>query len=602
MNQQNFVPVLPDNAPFTPEQRAYLNGFLAGLFSRSPQPGIANGQTPIADAKPLTPLTILFGSQTGNAENLSKRVAKEAGKRGFAPTVHDLGKYATAQLASEQALLIVTSTYGDGEPPDNAKAFWEFLTSESAPKLARAKFSVLALGDTNYPKFCAFGKAVDERLEKLGATRSHPRTDCDVEYEEPFAKWMSGALGGLSSQCSVISVQSAPAAPSTPGVAALNADSLKTEYSKSNPFPAPMLANVRLNGDGSAKDTRHFAFSLGGSGLGYEAGDALGVRATNCAELVEEVVRALHCSGEEPVPDRDGKPASLREALVHHYEVTRIPSPLLKAVAERSGDAELLKLSAPGANGELTKFLWGREIIDLLHGHPTAKFTPTEFVALLKKLQPRLYSISSSPKAHPGEVHLCVGVVRYDSLGRSRKGVCSTFLAERVPTGGAVLVFVHHNKNFRPPANPDAPMIMVGPGTGIAPFRAFLEERRASGARGKNWLFFGDQRAATDFLFREEIETMQREGTLHRLDLAFSRDQAEKFYVQNRMLEHAKELYAWLEEGGGFYVCGDASRMAKDVDAALHQVIQTAGGKSAEEATAYVSALKKHKRYQRDVY
>ncbi len=223
-------------------------------------------------------------------------------------------------------------------------------------------------------------------------------------------------------------------------------------------------------------------------------------------------------------------------------------------------------------------------------------------IALLKKLQPRLYSISSSPKAHPGQVHLCVGVVRYDSLGRSRKGVCSTFLAERVPTGGAVSGFVHHNKNFRPSANPDAPMLMVGPGTGIAPFRAFLEERRATGAKGKNWLFFGDQRGATDFLFREELEAMQRDGTLTRLDLAFSRDQAEKIYVQTRMLEHAQELYAWLEEGGGFYVCGDASRMAKDVDAALHQVIQTAGGKTAEETTAYVAALKKDKRYQRDVY
>ncbi|MFM8469721.1 MAG: sulfite reductase flavoprotein subunit alpha [Limisphaerales bacterium] len=326
------------------------------------------------------------------------------------------------------------------------------------------------------------------------------------------------------------------------------------------------------------------------------------MRATNCPELAEEPLRALGRSGEEPVPDRDGKETSLREALVHHYEITRIPSPLLKAVAERSGDAELLKLTAPGTNGELTKVLWGREIIDLLHGHPTAKFTPTEFVALLKKLQPRLYSISSSPKAHPGEVHLCVGVVRYDSLGRARKGVCSTFLAERVPAGGAVPVFVHHNKNFRPPANPDAPMSMVGPGTGIAPFRAFLEERRASGAKGKNWLFFGDQRAGTDFLFREEVETMQRDGVLHRLDLAFSRDQAEKIYVQDRMLEHANELYAQLEAGAGFYVCGDASRMAKDVDAVLHQVIQTAGGKSAEEATAYVAALKKDKRYQRDVY
>lgn len=590
MNHQNFVPVLPDNAPFTAEQRAYLNGFLAGLFSRAPQPNLA---APAPESKPLTPLTILFGSQTGNAENLSKRIAKEAGKRGFAPTVQDLGKYATAQLASEQALLIVTSTFGDGEPPDSAKAFWEFLNSEAAPKLARTKFSVLALGDSNYPKFCAFGKSVDERLEKLGAQRGHPRTDCDVEYEEPFAKWMNGALGAL-----------APAAAPAPAATVVEAAPAKaaSTYSKSHPFPAPLLANVRLNGEGSAKDTRHFAFSLEGSGLSYNAGDALGVRPTNCAELAEELLRGLGRSGEEPVPDRDGKETPLREALIHHYEITRIPTPLLKAVAERSGDPELQKLTAPGATGEQSKYLWGREIIDLLHTHPAAKFSPSEFVALLKKLQPRLYSISSSPKAHPGQVHLCVGVVRYDSLGRARKGVCSTFLAERVPAGGVVPVFVHHNKNFHPPANPDAPMIMVGPGTGIAPFRAFLEERRASGAKGRNWLFFGDQRAATDYLFREEIETLQRDGTLTRLDLAFSRDQAEKVYVQTRMLEHAKELYAWLEEGGGFYVCGDASRMAKDVDATLHQVVQTAGGRSAEEATAYVAALKKDKRYQRDVY
>ncbi|MEQ2005490.1 MAG: sulfite reductase subunit alpha [Limisphaerales bacterium] len=597
----NFVPVLPDNAPFTPEQRAYLNGFLAGLFSRAPQPNLGGAAS---DSKPLTPLTILFGSQTGNAENLSKRIAKEAGKRGFAPTVQDLGKYATAQLVSESALLVVTSTYGDGEPPDNAKAFGEFLHSEAAPKLAQTKFSVLALGDTNYAKFCAFGKAVDAQLEKLGATRVHPRTDCDVEFEEAFAKWVDGALGALSAQGAdgekkslVISNQSEVAEDgSTP------TQSLITNYSRSRPFPAPLLANVHLNGKGSAKDTRHFEFALDGSGLSYEAGDALGVRPTNCAELAEELLRALGRSGEEPVPDRDGKETPLREALVHHYEITRIPQPLLKALAEKTGDAELLKYVAPDGSGDFAKFIWGREIIDLLHAHPAAKFAPTEFVALLRKLQPRLYSISSSPKAHPGQVHLCVGVVRYDSLGRPRKGVCSTFLAERVPTGGAVPVFVHSNKGFRPPANPDAPMIMVGPGTGIAPFRAFLEERRATGAKGKNWLFFGDQRAATDFIFRDELEAMQRDGTLTQLDLAFSRDQAEKIYVQTRMLEHGKELYAWLAEGGGFYVCGDASRMAKDVDAALHQIIQTAGGKSAEEATAYVAALKQDKRYQRDVY
>jgi sulfite reductase (NADPH) flavoprotein alpha-component len=359
---------------------------------------------------------------------------------------------------------------------------------------------------------------------------------------------------------------------------------------------------LKLNGEGSAKDTRHFEFRLEGSGLTYDAGDALCVRPTNCAELAEEIVRVLGCSGEEAVPDRDGKEVSLREALLHHYEITRIPTPFLKAIAERTGDADLTKLVSPTANGELTKFLWGREIIDLLHSHPVAKFAPKEFVSLLKKLQPRLYSISSSPKAHPGQVHLCVAVVRYDSLGRPRKGVCSTFLAERVPTGGVVPVFTHSNKAFRPPASGDASMIMIGPGTGIAPFRGFLEERQAVGAKGKNWLFFGDQKSSTDFLYREQIERFQKDGLLTRLDLAWSRDQNEKVYVQQRLLEHAREVWDWLEQGGAMYVCGDASRMAKDVDAALHQVIERAGSKTPEQAAEYVKKLKAQKRYQRDVY
>ena len=267
----------------------------------------------------------------------------------------------------------------------------------------------------------------------------------------------------------------------------------------------------------------------------------------------------------------------------------------------QTGDAGLQVLTGPTVNGELTKFLYGREIIDLLHAHPEAKFAPKEFVALLKKLQPRLYSISSSPKAHPGQVHLCVGVVRYDSLGRPRKGVCSTFLAERVPAGGVVPVSTHSNKAFRPPA-PDAPLIMVGPGTGIAPFRGFLEERQATGAKGRSWLFFGEQKSATDFLYREQLDGFQKSGVLTRLDLAWSRDQSEKVYVQNRILEHAMEVWAWLEEGGSFCVCGDASRMAKDVDAALHQVIERAGGKSPEHALEYVKQLKAAKRYCRDVY
>jgi sulfite reductase (NADPH) flavoprotein alpha-component len=610
-----FVPVLPDNAPFTAEQRAYLNGFFAGLYSRGP---VAVAQPAPGTMPALTALTILFGSQTGTAEGLAKRLAREAAKHGFAATLHDLAKYPATQLASARQLLVVTSTYGDGEPPDNARAFWEFLSSDSAPNLAEVRFSVCALGDTNYPKFCGFGKAVDERLEKLGARRVSPRTDCDLDYEEPFAKWTNEALGAMAGARDPLEVWSrrreeaevveARSLRLLTSAATIVADKCAAEphalpdYSRSNPFPAPLLTNRRLNAPGSAKETRHFEFALEGSGMNYEAGDALGVFPTNCPELVREIIRALDCRPTDPVPGTDGRTVSLHEALLSHYDITKIPSPFLNAMGARTGDVELLKLTSPGVNGELAKFLWGREIIDLLLAFPAVKWAPEEFVKLLKKLQPRLYSISSSPKAHPGQVHLTTAIVRYESLGRARQGVCSTFLAERVAPGAAVPVFVHSNKTFRPPADSDAPMIMVGPGTGIAPFRAFLEERRAIGAKGRNWLFFGEQHKATDFLYRDELETLHRDGPLTRLDTAFSRDQAEKVYVQTRMLEHAREIFAWLEEGAHFYVCGDARRMAKDVDAALHEVILRGAGKTEEQTAEYVARLKSERRYQRDVY
>ncbi|HKS36969.1 MAG TPA: sulfite reductase subunit alpha [Verrucomicrobiae bacterium] len=614
-SDSSLVPCLPDNAPFTPEQRAYLNGFFAGLFSRTPASSAA---APPPPEQALQPLTILFGSQTGNAEGLAKRVAKEAGKQGFAATVFDMAQYPRENLPREQHLLITTSTYGDGDPPDNARGLVEFLCSDQAPALSDVKFSVLALGDTNYEKFCECGKTFDNRLEALGARRVYPRTDCDVDFEEPFQTWLNGVLPSLKSvisdQSSVISC--APDASATdhglPAEASSNPDARMrseakagprtTGHDKRNPFSAPLLANRKLNGGGSDKDTRHFEIALAGSGLSYEVGDALGVVPANCPGLVEELLNALGHSGDEAVTGVAGRQVSMRDALARHYEITKIPQPLLCAVAERTSDEHLQKLIAPGVNGELTKFLWGREIIDLLLAHPGAKFTATEFVSLLKKLPPRLYSISSSPKAHEGQVHLTVAVVRYSSLGRDRKGVCSTFLAERVPAGAWVPVFVHKNKGFRPPADGSRPMIMIGPGTGIAPFRAFLEERRETGAQGRNWLFFGDQHAATDFLYRNELEAMLRSGPLTRLDTAFSRDQEQKVYVQHRMIDHAKEVYAWLEEGAHFYVCGDASRMAKDVDKALHEVVQLAGGKTPEDAAAYIRKLQAEKRYQRDVY
>lgn len=371
-------------------------------------------------------------------------------------------------------------------------------------------------------------------------------------------------------------------------------------YSRKNPFPAKLKTNRKLTAEGSAKDTRHFEIVLEGSGLAYEVGDSLGVFPTNNPALVEEILSVLGFHGEEQVADPNGNTVTIREALTSHYVITQKDKKLLAAIAEKDPSAaHFVPMITPEGKAELDAYVWGREVIDPLLAHPAAKFTPDEFVKCLRKLQPRLYSIASSQKAHPSEVHLTVAAVRYESHGRKREGVCSTFLSDRAET---VPVFVHTAKHFRVPEDLSTHVIMVGPGTGIAPFMAFLQERKVSGASGKNWLFFGDQKAATDFLYREELEAWQNEGILHKLSTAFSRDQSEKIYVQHRMLEAAEELYAWLEQGAYFYICGDASRMAKDVDTALHQVVEKAGGKSPEESAAYVEELKKSKRYRKDVY
>jgi sulfite reductase (NADPH) flavoprotein alpha-component len=586
------VPLIPDNAPFTPEQRAWLNGFLAGVFSRT-----AGANAAPAASQALAPLTILFGSQTGTAENLAKKVAKEAGKRGFAATVLDMAQTDLAKLANEKNLLVITSTYGDGEPPDNAKALHSALkaaaaeTGAGAPssRLSGIRFSICALGDTNYAQFCQCGKDLDAWFEKLGAIRTTPRTDCDLDYDAPFTAWLDAALGALGTSTQPVAGLAEPGS----GSAVPAAD--EPAYSKKNPFPASLITVRNLNGPGSAKEVNHVEFSLEGSGLAYEAGDALGVVPQNCPALVNDILATLGCDGEEAVATPFGE-LPLRRALTECFDLGKPSAELLALLAPVV--AGLAEPGSPGSPATATAF---HHVIDVLAAAST-KPTPAEFIAKLKKLQPRLYSISSSPKAHPGQVHLTVGAVRYDKDGRARKGVCSTFLAERGLASGKVGVFVHANKAFRPPEKGDVPMIMVGPGTGIAPFRAFLEERRAAGAKGKNWLFFGDQKASADFLYREELTALQSSGVLTRLDLAFSRDQAEKIYVQHRMLESATELFAWLEAGAHFYVCGDASRMAKDVDLALHQVVEKAGGKSPEAAAAYVQALKTAKRYARDVY
>ena len=599
----NRIPFIPETAPFTAEQRMWLNGFLAGVFSDANPSGVAALAGALGacvkSTGPKPPLVVLYGSQTGTAEGLAKKTKAEAEKRGFAPKLVSMEKFADVDLTKEENVLVIASTYGEGEPPDMAKGFWDWLKSDTAPKLEHLRYSVLALGDTNYADFCQFGKNCDERLAALGAKRVADRKDCDVEYDAPAAEWTASVFNALGEGLA----QSREGAKGMNGSAPSAAGDAAAEdkgYTRKNPFPARLITNRRLSAEGSAKDVRHFEISLAGSGLTYEVGDALGIVPTNCPQTVGEILTALGCDGEEAVKAGDAE-MPLRLALTQHFDITRPSNEFLAAAAQRSPGSELAALIDPAHKDDLRKWLYGREVIDILLGL-TTPLQAAEFVALLKKIAPRLYSISSSIRAHADEVHLTVAAVRYDAHGRSRKGLASTFLADRVGETGDVPIYIQPSHGFKPPTGGDTPMIMVGPGTGIAPFRAFIEERLAIGAKGRNWLFFGDQKRATDFLYQDQLEGWVKDGHLTRLDLAFSRDQAEKIYVQSRMLEAATELWAWLEAGAHFYVCGDASRMAKDVDAALHTVIEKAGGKSADEAKAYVDKLKSEKRYQRDVY
>ncbi|HEY0212502.1 MAG TPA: sulfite reductase subunit alpha [Paenirhodobacter sp.] len=571
------IPYIPEDAPFSGDQRAWLAGFLAGLHSR--QAMGATAVAPAAEAKPAQMLHVLFGSQTGNAEAMAETAAKSARGMGFDVTLAALDDVGMADLAAMSRVIVVCSTYGEGEMPDNAQLFWEALSGPMAPRLEQMQFAVLALGDTGYDGFCQAGKLLDVRLEQLGAHRLVARADCDVDYEEPAEGWLGTTLPLLSGDRAAVPVVAE-----------------KTGWGRKNPYPAAITVNRRLSGEGSAKEIRHYEFDLGTSGLSYEAGDALGVMPLNDPDLAAQILAIVGATPE--TAGTDGRP--LLQALMDSHEIVTPSRELIKAVEARAGNEELSHVLKNGDREALEAWLWGRDTLDLLRLMPARALDAAAFTALLKPLQHRAYSISSSPRAHPGSVHLTIASVRYETGGRAHGGVCSTFLADRaVETAG---VFVSPNKSFRVPSDNNAPMIMVGPGTGIAPFRAFLQERQARGAAGKNWLFFGDQHRASDFIYDAELSDMNHSGLLNRLDLAFSRDQAAKIYVQTRMRENGKALYGWLQDGGHFYVCGDATRMARDVDTALHEIIATQGGMTAEAATEYVNGLKREKRYLRDVY
>ncbi|OAH98091.1 sulfite reductase subunit alpha [Methylomonas methanica] len=577
------APFIPQNAPYSDTQRAWLGGFFAGMHSHMLH---SAGSVNQADARTLH---ILYGTQTGNSESLANDAANAAKKHGLQPVVKSMDEVEIGQLPQMQYLLIITSTYGEGAMPDNAEMLWEAANSDAAPSLENVNYSVLALGDTSYDLFCQAGIDWDNKLAALGAKRLFDRVDCDVDFETPAEKWLSEVIPLMAEGASTVAVVDTET-PST-----------KSAFNRKNPFPAKMRVNRIVTALDSSKETRHYEISIDGSGLSYEAGDALCVIPTNCPDLVAQIIKAIGCTGAEDEPV-NGELMKLSDALRTHFEIKLPGKELIEEIASRSGDQELNALLLSGDKEKLSDYLWGRDILDLLLQFPGVEFSAAEFLRLLKPLQHRAYSISSSGKKHPDSVHLTVASVRYDAHGRQHKGVCSTYLADLVNEETDVRIFFTPNNNFRVPADDSLPMIMVGPGTGIAPFRAFLQEREFRQAPGKNWLFFGDRNASTDFIYRDEIEAMQANGLLTKLDLAFSRDQAEKIYVQDRMKEHGAELYAWLEQGGYFFVCGDAYRMAKDVDQALHDVIREHGKKTLVEAVEYVNQLKKDKRYVRDVY
>ncbi|HLP95376.1 MAG TPA: assimilatory sulfite reductase (NADPH) flavoprotein subunit [Saprospiraceae bacterium] len=581
-------------------QQMWLSGYLYALASQSEvavltQP-LQQAQAP-SELPDQPVITVLYGSQTGNSKKAAQKAVASLQAQGWKTNLADLNDYPTRQLKSEKRILLVVSTQGEGEPPASAEEFYQWLMSNRAPKLEGLEFAVCALGDKSYLKFCQTGKDFDARLEALGARRLSARVDCDVDFEASVEAWIQQLLKDMP----------APASGAAKAVAVQHVGAAKSnghhqekhhQYDRKNPFQAALLAKTPLNGRGSNKETWHLEFSLEGSGLSYQPGDALGIYPQNPPALVKEVLYAAMLNGHKTV-SYNGREMPFRQVLLKEVELSVLTKELLEKYAAWTNNTRIKAILADQA--ALKTFLYGRNVADLLREFPAALSEET-LLQFLRKMPPRLYSIASSPEVYPDEVHLTVAAVRYLFNDRAHAGAASTFLADRVEADDKAPVFVEQNEYFKLPENDQTDIIMVGPGTGVAPFRAFVQSRAERGGSGKNWLFFGNPHFETDFLYQTEWLQHLKQGTLDRLDVAFSRDQKEKIYVQHRLLERSKLIFERLENGAHFYVCGDKNHMAADVQDAVRQIIEKESGKDAEYAEAYVKNLKKQRRYLEDVY
>ena len=568
----------------TSDQLQWVSGYVAGLAAAqgTSEPAVIQ---PASD--PSKTLTILYGSQTDNGRGVAEELAQEASARGLATNLVSLADYKPANIKRESFVSLVISTHGEGDPPDDAELFHEYLMSDKAPKLDDLKFTVLALGDSSYINFCQTGRELDSRLKELGAEQILPIVECDLDYEDPASRWSQDVIKSLPDELA-----------SAAEVSRLHAVKPVAPYDKHRPFAAEVLTNQKITGAQSSKDVRHVELSLEGSGLSYEPGDSLAVIADNPPQLIEELLAALGFSGDEEVTIKDST-IPIRDALRTELEITAPSLAFLKSYADLAGSEELLELLE--SERQLAEYLDKRQIIDIVREFPTT-LSPADFAGVLRKLMPRSYSIASSPLANADEVHLTVAAVKYQAFGTEHWGAASTMLSDRIAEGDKVSVFVDANPRFRLPADGQTPIIMIGPGTGVAPFRAFVEQRAELGASGKNWLFFGDRTFHSDFLYQLEWQRFLKRGILQRLDVAFSRDQADKIYVQDRIREHAADVWAWLQQGAVLYVCGDAKQMAGDVHDALIDVLVTQADYDAESAEDYLKDLRRAGRYQRDVY